>query len=148
MAQWVKPTIKTKFHIDMDWWAQSGKDFRIFLRSQLCPRCQERFASHVATEMVDWVDPETAEVKRTDALWQCLRTECAQAPDYINDRLPLVAAVFRVFLANENTPLSPLELYQYIPWKTPETILRTLSGPQVYLGIRPLPPDEQPKEDQ
>ncbi|MCC7353172.1 MAG: hypothetical protein IT330_05380 [Anaerolineae bacterium] len=143
MGKWVKPTLNTKFHIDMDWWAESGKDFRIFLRSQLCPRCQERFASHVATEMVDWVDPETAEVKRTDALWQCLRTECANEPDYISERLPLVAAVFRVFLANDNKPLTPQELYQHIPWKLPETILRTLAGSQVYLGIRPLPPDEQ-----
>lgn len=146
MGKWIKPTLNTKFHIDMEWWAQSGRDFRIFLRSQLCPRCQERFASHVATEMVDWVDPETAEVKRTDALWQTLRMECAQAPDYINDRLPLVSAVFRVFLANANAPLSPLELHQYIPWKSPEVILRTLAGPQVYLGIRPLPPDEREAE--
>jgi len=143
MANWLIPTVDTKFHIDFDWWEKSGRDFRLYLRDQLCPECRKRFPNHRDTELVDWIDPETAEVKRTDALWQCLRSMCAQEPDYINPKLPLVTAIFRVFLKNNNTPLTPVELHEFIPWKLPEVILRTLTGERVYLGLRPVPPEEE-----
>ena len=132
-----RPTADTKFHIDYDWWEKSGKNFRIYLRDQLCEECRERFANYQNTEDVDWIDPETAEVRRTDALRECLRTRCANDPDYINERLPLASACFRVFLANNNTPLSPNELNQLLPWKSSDTILKVLRGDQNYLGIRP-----------
>jgi len=135
---WLKPTLDTKFHIDFSWWDQSGRDFRLHLRDNLCEECRSRFPSHLGTELVDWIDPETAEVKRTDALWQCLQTYCANYPEYINQTLPLTTAVFRAFLANHNQPLSAKELHERIPWKLPETILRTLSGGQAHMGIRPV----------
>lgn len=135
---WFRPTVDTKFHIDYEWWEQSGRDFRLHLREQLCPECRERFPDHRNTENVDWVHPETGEVHRTDALWECLRTRCANDPDFINERLPIAAACFRIFLANNNTPLSPQELHQLLPWKSAQTILRTLGGRRVYLGIRPV----------
>lgn len=133
-----RPTVDTKFHIDYGWWEESGKNFRIYLRDQLCEECRERFANYQNTEDVDWIDPDTGEVRRTDALRECLRTRCANDPNYINERLPLASACFRVFLANNNTPLSPNELHQLLPWKSPESILHTLTGGQVYFGIRPV----------
>ncbi len=133
-----RPGVDTKFHIDLDWWDKSGRSFRLFLRDQLCEECRERFVDYTDTEDVDWVDPDTGEVRRTDALRECLRSRCANDPDYINDRLPLASACFRVFLANNNTPLSPTELNQFMPWKAPDSILRTLAGDQVYLGLRPV----------
>lgn len=133
-----RPTTDTKFHIDYDWWEQSGRNFRLYLRDQLCAECRERFANHQNTEDVDWVDPDSGEVRRTDALRECLRTRCANDPEYINERLPLAAACFRIFLANNNNALTPNELHQLLPWKAPEAILRTLAGDQVYLGLRPV----------
>ncbi|MDQ3249434.1 MAG: hypothetical protein M3Q45_09570 [Chloroflexota bacterium] len=133
-----RPTTDTKFHIDYDWWEKSGKNFRLYLRDQLCDECRERFSNHQNTENVDWVDPDSGEVHRTDALRECLRTRCANDPDYINERLSLVSACFRVFLANNNQPLSPNELHQLLPWASAETALRTLSSGQVYLGLRPV----------
>ncbi len=132
-----RPTLDTKFHIDYDWWERSGRNFRLILRDQLCAECRERFENHQNTEDVDWIDPETGEVHRTDALRECLRTRCANDPEYINERLPVASACFRIFLANNNQPLSPNELNQLLPWKDGETILRTLRGPRVYLGLRP-----------
>ena len=132
-----RPTIETKFQIDYEWWDKSGKNFRVYLRDQLCEECRERFADHQNTENVDWVDPETGEVQRTDALRECLRTRCANDPDYISERLPIASACFRIFLANNNAALTPSELSQLLPWRSPEEILRTLSGRQVYLGLRP-----------
>ncbi len=135
---WTKPTIETKFHIDFGWWDKSGLDFRLHLRNQLCDECKTRFPNHRNTEMVDWIDPETAEVKRTDALWQCLRASCARKPNYINNTLPLTSAVFRLFLANNNQPLSPVEMHEMLPWKLPDVILRTLTAGETHLGIRPV----------
>lgn len=132
-----RPTVDTKFHIDYDWWDKSGRNFRLYLRDQLCEECRERFANHMNTEDVDWVDPDSGEVRRTDALRECLRSRCANDPDYINERLPLTSACFRIFLANNNTPLSPNELNQLLPWKSSDAILRTLAGDQIYLGLRP-----------
>jgi hypothetical protein len=86
---------------------------------------------------VDWVDAETAEVVRGDALIQCLRSECSQKPDFIARSNPLVTNVFRIFLLNGNQPLTPRELNGQIAWTSAETILRTLSGGPVYMGLRP-----------
>ncbi len=132
-----RPTPDTKFHIDYDWWETNNRNFRLYLRDQLCDECRERFSNHSNTENVDWVDPDTGEVRQTDALRECLRTRCANDPEYINERLPLVAACFRIFLANNNTPLSSNELNQLLPWKSSDTILKVLRGDQNYLGIRP-----------
>ncbi len=133
-----RPSTDTKFQIDFDWWEKSGKNFRLYLRDQLCDECRERYADHTNTEDVDWVDPDTGEVHRTDALRECLRTRCANDPEYINERLPVASACFRIFLANNNTPMTPQELSQLILWRSPQEILRTLGGRQVYLGLRPV----------
>ena len=138
MSNWHRPTVDTKFHIDYDWWQTSGRNFPLYLLEQLCDECKQRFASHRETETVDWVNPDTGEVIEADALMQCLKGMCAQKPDFIDPRVPLTAAVFRVFLINDNTPLSSQELHEIITWKLPETILSTLSGRTTYLGIRPV----------
>jgi hypothetical protein len=137
MATWHRPTVDTKFHIDYDWWQTSGRNFRLYLLEQLCDECKQRFATHRETETVDWVNPDTGEVIEADALLQCLKNMCAQQPDFIDPRVPLTAAAFRVFLINDNTPLSSKELHNIITWKQPETILSTLGGRTTYLGIRP-----------
>ncbi|MGQ9627742.1 MAG: hypothetical protein ACUVV0_12670 [Anaerolineae bacterium] len=136
MAGHLKPHIHTKFHIDFDWWKKQNRNFRIYLQSHLCPECREIYS--VNSEEIDWVDPDTAEVRRVDGLWQALRTCCSHKPDYITDDTPIAAAVFRIFLANNNTPLSPLELSEVMGRKTPELILKTLSGRKIYNGIRPV----------
>jgi hypothetical protein len=134
----VKPSIKTKFHVDFNWWEKEERDFRIYLWSYLCPECKKVYTSHLGTEEVDWVDQETAEVSKVDGLWQSLRTCCSHKSDYITDATPLVDSVFRIFLANGNSPLSPIELHNIIKKGSPDSILRTLAGGRVYYGIRPV----------
>jgi hypothetical protein len=138
MARWTKPTVDTKFHIDQAWWEESGRNYRLYLREQLCDECRQRFSSHRETETVDWVNPETGEVTEADALMQCLRNECVNKPDFISERVPLTSAIFRVLLVNDNRPMSAQELHEVIAWKQPETILQTIAGPRIYLGIRPI----------
>lgn len=120
-----------------------GQDFRVHLRSHLCPECQAIYANHLEAEEIDWIDPETAEVTKVNGLWQCLRTHCSQRPDYITEKTALTTSVFRLLLANSNTPLSPVELHRILGKQTPEIILRTLSGRQIYGGIKPVREEEQ-----
>jgi hypothetical protein len=134
---WKRPSLDTKFHIDYDWWKNSGKDIRVAVRGQLCPDCQARFPDHRNTESVDWVDPETAEVVRADALMQTLRSDCARKSGFIGRNNTIVANVFRIFLLNANQPLTPTELHAQMPWVGADAILRTLAGGTVYLGLRP-----------
>ena len=135
----IKPTNKTKFHIDFDWWERESREFRVYLTSHLCPEHQGAFAHYAGEDVIDAVDPETAEVRKEDGIQHTLRTHCAQLPEFITPHTSLVDAVFRVFIANANQPLSPEELAERI--KRPgqaNTILRTLSGGRVYKGLRPV----------
>lgn len=131
----IRPTLDTRFHIDYGWWEREGRDLRVYLLSHLPPEQREFFAEHRDTEEIDWIDPVTAEVRKVDALQRALR-EASKRPDFITPHLSLVDAVFRAFLANNNTPLTPVELSELIG-RPPLTILRTLSGGMVYKGIRP-----------
>lgn len=137
MARYVKPTLDTKFHIDFDWWRQQGKNLRVHLFSQLCPECQAEYADS-APEEFDWVSLDTGEIMRVDILWHVIRTHCSQQPDYITDHTPLTTALFRIFLANDNTPLTPSGLHQVLGRKSPSLILRTIGRHQVYMGIKPV----------
>jgi hypothetical protein len=136
----IKPTLDTKFHIDYDWWNREERELRVYLLSHLDAEQREFFVQHRDTEEVDWVDPDTAEIRKVDALQRALQ-EASKSPDFITPHTSLVDAVFRVFLANNNTPFTPIELGERIG-RPPMTILRTLSGANVYKGIRPVIDEE------
>lgn len=140
----LKPNVKTPFHIDFEWWKQNEGDWHIFLRSFLCPEHQEAFANAEEGELIDWIDPQTAEVKPVDGVQHALITHCAQLPDFVNQRTAVVEAIFRIFLANGNIPMSAEDLSVKLG-KPAETILRTIAGVRVYRGLRPIL-SQQPTE--
>lgn len=132
----VKPSLQTRFHIDFDWWKQNENDWRIHLSSLLCPEHQALFAEMKDDALIDFVDPETAEVRPMDGLQQTILSHCARQPDFVTSQTQLVEGVFRAFLANGNSPLTPTELSELLG-RPANTILVTISGPRVYKGIRP-----------
>lgn len=132
----VKPSINTPFHIDFDWWKKSERDWHVYLRSLLCAEHQETFANVEEGQAIDWIDPVTAEVKPVEGVQNALMTHCVKQPDFLTEQTAMVEAVFRIFLANGNIPMSSDELALRLK-RPPETILRTLVGARVYKGIRP-----------
>jgi hypothetical protein len=137
----IKPTADTKFHIDYEWWQQDGRDLRTYLLSHLPAEQRDILSNASQDPEVDWIDPETGEVQRVDALRQAL-VSAAQRTDFVSSHTPMVDAIFRVFLMNGNKPLSSNELASKIG-RPSETILRTLSGSaQVYKGLRPVASEE------
>ncbi len=132
----LKPTVQTPFHIDFLWWKQNERDWHVFLRSLLCLEHQAAFANYEEGQLIDWVDPVTAEVKSVDGIEHALMSHCALQPDFVNERTALVEAVFRLFLVNGNSPMSAEDLSARLN-RPADTILRTLAGPRVYRGLRP-----------
>lgn len=132
----IKPDLRTFFHIDFKWWKQYDNNWRVHLQSCLCQEHQEDFKNAANIEEIDWIDPNTAEIFPVDGLQHTLMTHCAKQEGFISSNTTLVDAVFRVFLANGNTPTTPVELSAQIG-RPADIILRTLAGDKVYKGIRP-----------
>jgi len=133
----LKPNINTPFHIDFDWWKQNERDWHVFLRSLLCAEHQEAFADVEAGGTIDWIDPQTAEVKPVDGIQHVLMSHCGVLPEFLNERTAIVEAIFRTFLTNGNIPLSADELGKRLG-RSADVILKTIAGPRVYRGLRPL----------
>lgn len=131
----LKPSTRTPFHVDFDWWQENETDWHVHLRSLLCGMHQEMLAALEPGQPIDSIDPVTAEVRPVDALQHFLMNHCAQQPEFVDTHTALVDAAFRVLLANGNKPMSADELGARLG-KSPDVILKTLAGPRVYRGIR------------
>ncbi len=132
------PTVDTKFHIDLSWWEKQNKDIHVFMRDLLCQECRQSLGVARDVQMVDMVDPETAEVTQVDAIWEAICACCSHKPDYITADTPLLDSIFRTFLANCNQPLSVIELHRRLDKRPADVILRMLTKGAVYLGIKPV----------
>lgn len=134
----VKPTINTPFRIDFEWWKTHDHNWRVHLHGFLCNEHKELFANEENdVVLIDYVDPETAEVVTVDGLQHVLMTHCALQDDFLTDHTTIVNSVFRIFLSNGNSPLTIQELSS-ITGKPARTLLQTFAGQQVYRGIRPV----------
>jgi hypothetical protein len=134
----VKPSLATRFHIDTEWWGRNDREWSVYLMSHLCPEHRTQLEAAPENDRLDWIDPATAEVHPIDSIQHALITHCSLQPEYITPQTSLVDSVFRVFLANGNSPLTVTEVAEKIH-RPANTILRTLSGVRVYKGIRPMP---------
>jgi hypothetical protein len=133
----IKPTLQTPFHIDFEWWRANDNNWHIALQSLLCPEHQEAYASVPEGQMIDWVDPETAEVRQLDGLQNTLINHCAKQAGFLDEHTALVDAVFRLLLANGNIPMSAEELGTQLN-RPAGTILKTIAGPRIYKGLKPF----------
>jgi hypothetical protein len=130
-----RPTVDTRIYIDYDWWERSNLDLKTYLYSRL--DIDEDLQLDTDMEKVDLVDQLTGEVHQVDGFQYVLQTYFSQLPQDFAARTSLVDAVFCVLLANANQPMAVREIAERLQ-RPPEVILRTLGGPQVYQGIRPL----------
>jgi len=132
----IKPSINTPLQIDFEWWKQTDNNWRVYLRDSLCSEHYKTFENSSEDITIDWIDPDTAEVQVVDGLLHVLISHCARQESFLNAHTSIVDAVFRTLLANENKPLTPLQLSESIH-HPPELILRTFTSGRVYKGIRP-----------
>ncbi len=135
----LKPTLQTPFHVDFDWWRSMDNNWRVALHDMLCPQHQGAFADSTEEQMIDWIDPETAEVHSMDSMQATIIGHCARQPEFLTSQTMLVEAIFRLFLSSGNTPMSAEELGRRLN-RPAELILKTISGPRIYKGLRPFNP--------
>jgi hypothetical protein len=133
----IRPTLQTHFHIDFAWWQENERDWHVHMRNLMCAEHQEAYSSYEGGELIDFIDPETAEIRPMDGIQQIILSHCSQQPEWLTSQTALVEAVFRIFLSNGNSPLSAQELSLRLG-RPANVILQTLAGPRVYKGIRPI----------
>ncbi|MBN2004829.1 MAG: hypothetical protein JXA21_15835 [Anaerolineae bacterium] len=141
LAQFIKPTIDTPFHIDYSWWDEQGLDLNIQLMAHLTPELQEIYAGQRLEEKIDLIDWETGEIQQVEGLQYLIATRCSQEPGYIMQAPTMMEAIFRVFLSNGNRPMTPRTLAPLVGQQA-EKILRVLAGPRVWKGLRPIIPGQ------
>src|SRR5512139_3646234 len=89
----LRPTLDTLFHIDYHWWDKGDRDLHVYLRSHLCADHRAQLAeAGLDGDLIDWIDPQTAEVKRMDALALLMRDHCALQPGFISEHTSIVDA--------------------------------------------------------
>ena len=133
----LKPTTKTPFHIDFEWWKTSERDWHVYLRTLLCPEHQTTLATLEEGQMIDWVDENTAEVKQVDGIEHALMSHCAHQPEFVTQQTALVEAAFRLFLVNGNQPMTAEDISKRLN-RPANTIFSTLAGPRIYKGLKPV----------
>lgn len=129
---------QTLFHIDLDWFAQTGRDMREEMYESFCVECRGYYPTLESTRAVDRVHPQTGQVTRVDALWECLVDHCGLLPTFITSSLPIKTAVFRAFLAAANQPMSSEQLYKRIGKSNAAGILKLLTTGEIENGILPV----------
>jgi hypothetical protein len=132
-------TEETRFYIDYDWWDQSNIDLKTYLSTRLGISLDADFAS--ARDEIDLVDPTTGEVRRVDSFQYMIQSYFTQLPDNFFTQTLFVDAVFCVLLANANQPMTARDIAARVE-KPVDMVIRTLGGPTIYQGIRPVFEDD------
>ncbi|MCP4418918.1 MAG: hypothetical protein GY805_20060 [Chloroflexi bacterium] len=130
-----RATPDTRFYVDYNWWEKSDLDLKTYLLTRL--DIDDDLSLENNTDEVDLIDAETGEVTRVDGFQYVIQAYFSQLPDDFVTKSSLVDAVFTVLLANANKPMTATEIAQKVKRPT-STILKTMGGPKIYQGVRPI----------
>ena len=131
-----RATPDTLFFVDYEWWESSNLDLKTYVLSRLSlGDDQLSFDSDI--DQIDIIDMKSGEVRRVDGFQYALQTYFSQLPDDFATRTSLVDAAFCILLGNANQPMSAREIAEKVG-RSPDVIVKTLGGPKVYQGIRPI----------
>ncbi len=130
-----RATAETPFYIDFDWWDDSNLDMRTYLMTRL--ELGEDVSLDAEFDKVDLIDSRTGEVHQVDGFQYIVQAYFHQVPDDFLTNASLVDAAFCILLANANQPMTAAEIAERIG-RQPDVVVRTLGGPKIYQGIRPV----------
>lgn len=131
-----KTTPETKFFVDFEWWEKSDLDIKTYLYSRL-PIEEDETSMDLERELIDLVDMQTGQVRQVDGFQYIIQAYFRQMPKDFLRQTSMVDAVFCALLANANEPMSAVELAEIVGRQV-DVILKTLGGPRIYQGIRPV----------
>lgn len=82
-----------QYAIDLHWYQAKGLSLDQLVSTCLCPQCQERY------RLESGFDP-----------WAAIAECCGNDPSFITPFTPTAEALFRLFLAEGNQPMTPAQL--------------------------------------
>lgn len=122
----LQPQEETRYFIDFQWYEQRELVFSTVAQARLCPSCGSKLATFV-DERYPVIDPKTKRVafefRRVPFAANPLpiiRDCCSRSRDYITPETPLLEAIFRVFLANGNQPMTMSTVREHLLTYLPE----------------------------
>ncbi len=145
-----------KYFIDTRWYDRTGRSFRAVAEKRFCASCKAKIGSETQ-ERVPVLDQKTGRVVfETRSVpfgsnpTAVIRGCCARERGYITAEMPVLEAVFRVFLMNGNQPTDldgiREELAQWFPLTarphgySKEFLARVIEGDDYY-GLREFRPE-------
>lgn len=150
------------YFIDLQWYEERGRSFSVLAQHRMCAACRSRLGSEVE-ELAPTVDERSGRVVFLppkvpyghDPL-HTLRDCCGKRDDFIGPGMPLLEAIFRLFLANSNQPLTVQEVREQLIARcgfapthhkmTDEFLTRLLQNDRYY-GLREFGVSPEPRED-
>ena len=122
--------LKTSWAISPEWFQKNSRALLPVVREYLCPKCAGNLAKKKKNNS-------------TDAVMSAIHNCCSRSPDFINDRLPVLESIFRLFLANGNQPLGVEELGRQLielrsgdSYRTSPEILSRILKNDTYYGLQ------------
>ena len=118
---------EAKFFIDPSWYDQRGLVFQLRGQGPVLPGYACPSSAPTTDERVPVVDPkskrvsfEVRQVRYGAKPLTVLRDCCSGKRDYVTPETPLMEAIFRVFLANGNQPMTIATLREHLLTYMPE----------------------------
>lgn len=112
MEDATQETSSPRFVVDVTWFEENGFSFDDFVQARMCESCRGRLDEEVE-ERYTVLDSKTGrasfDIRRSKYganPIRVIRDCCSKKRDYITPDIPTLEAVFRVFLANGNAPLT------------------------------------------
>jgi hypothetical protein len=136
----IKPTLNTQFTVDMEWWQDPPApdvDLRRYLLTHLPADQQDESLLADSDAQVWHVNPVTGRATQVDPLGYAL-LKAADDPYFLDPALSIIDRIFRVFIKNDYTPMTPVQLAEALGEPNPRSILTLLAGKVTYKGIRPV----------
>ncbi|MCL4371525.1 MAG: hypothetical protein M1380_11585 [Chloroflexi bacterium] len=117
---------EARYFVDPQWYDRRGLAFNVVAQGRLCSSCAAKLGTFVE-ERYPVIDPKTKRVtfeyRRVPYASNPLpiiRDCCSRARDYITSETPLVEAIFRVYLANGNQPMTVAAVREHLLTYLPE----------------------------
>lgn len=125
--------VKARWAIIPEWFPLNNRSLTAILQQHLCHECSRKFQTE-------------GKGSTPESLMAAINSCCSHFPGFINENLPVLEGVFRLFLTNGNTPVTIEELSEQINLThggnayrySPEALLRVLKADEYY-GIQEMP---------
>jgi hypothetical protein len=124
--------VERRWAITPNWFSVNNRSMTAILENCLCQECNKKIHSE-------------GKQSTPESLMEAILNCCSHSPGFINEKMPVLEAIFRFFLTNGNTPVTIEELIEQINrlkggnayYNSPEALLRILKA-DIYYGLQEI----------